>query len=136
MMLLDTLHIAGAGLDAQNMRLRVVAENIANADSVGRSPGEPPYRRQMVVFKNVLNEQLGIDTVKVTDKIADQSDFEMKYAPGHPYANAEGYIQTANVNTVIEMMDMREARRAYEANLGIIEVSKSMLQRTVDLLRV
>lgn len=134
-MLTDSLHIAAAGLKAQGDRLRVVAENIANADSTGRTPEEMPYRRKLVIFKNMLDEQLGIDTVRVAKRTTDPSEFNRKYAPHHPAADEQGYILTPNVNTIVEMMDMREARRGYEANLSVVETTRGMLQRTLDLLR-
>jgi flagellar basal-body rod protein FlgC len=135
MQLSDSLAIAAAGMKAQGDRLRIVSENIANADATGRAPGEEPYRRKLVIFENVLNRELGVSTVKVTQRIPDNSDFRRKYDPNHPAADEKGYITLPNVNTIVEMMDMREARRAYEANISIVEVSKAMLTRTIDLLR-
>jgi flagellar basal-body rod protein FlgC len=135
MQLGDTLAIAAAGSKAQGDRLRVIAENIANADSVGRSPGELPYRRKTVVFQNVLDKELGIETVKVVKRGVDPSEFNKKYDPTHPAADEQGYYLQPNVNTMVEMVDMREARRGYEANLNVIEISKTMLARTLDLLR-
>lgn len=135
MMLTDTLSIAASGLKAQGDRLRVVAENIANADSTGRTADEAPYRRKLVVFKNELDKATGMETVKVAKRTYDMSDFIQKYDPSHPAADAKGYIQMPNVNTITEMMDMREARRAYEANLNVVETTRAMLQRTIDILR-
>ncbi|MGE0755155.1 MAG: flagellar basal body rod protein FlgC [Alphaproteobacteria bacterium] len=131
----DTLKIAAAGMKAQSDRLRVVAENIANANSTGSTPGAEPYRRQLVLFKNVLDKELGIKTVRVGSRIEDMSDFQKKFDPSHPAADAEGYVLLPNVSTIVEMMDMREARRGYEANMNIVEMSKSMLTRTLELLR-
>ena len=135
MQLSDSLSIAASGMKAQGDRLRVVAENIANADSTGKSPNEDPYRRKLVVFKNALDKELGVSTVKISDRTFDKSDFRLKYDPTHPAADEKGYVKYPNVNSIVEMMDMREARRGYEANLNIIEISKSMLTRTLDLLR-
>lgn len=135
MMLNDTLFIAAAGMKAQGDRLRVVAENIANADATGRSPGELPYRRKTITFRNMLNRELGVDTVQVSNRGYDMSEFELKYMPSHPAADARGYVKMPNVSTVVEMMDMREARRGYEANLSVVEATRGMLQRTIDLLR-
>lgn len=135
MMLSDTLHIAAAGLRAQGDRLRVISENIANADSTAREPGQDPYRRKLVTFKSALDESLGVNTVRVGDRTTDKSDFNRKFAPNHPAADAQGYILTSNVNPIVEMMDMREARRGYEANLSVVETTRSMLQRTLDILR-
>lgn len=133
--LVNSLHIAASGMKAQSDRLRVVSENIANADSLGTKPGEAPYRRKVISFRNHLDKELGVDKVQVYKYGVDKSEFETKYDPGHPAADAEGYVQVPNVNTVLEMVDMREAQRGYEANLNVIEVSKGMLQRTVDMLR-
>ena len=135
MQLADTMKIASAGMKAQGDRLRVVAENIANAEATGTTPGATPYRRKLVMFQNVLDKELGVPLVKVTQRGYDQSDFNKKYDPTHPAADAQGYVLYPNVNPIVEMMDMREARRGYEANLNIIEVSKSMLSRTLDLLK-
>ena len=133
--LVNSLHIAASGMKVQSDRLRVVSENIANADSAGVRPGDDPYRRKVISFKNELDRELGVDRVKVHKHGYDESDFKKKYDPVHPAADEEGYVMMPNVNTIMEMVDMKEARRAYEANLNVIEVSKGMLQRTVDMLR-
>jgi len=133
--LADTLHISAAGMRAQGDRLRVVAENIANAQSTSATPGGEPYRRKTVLFQNVLDKEMGVNTVKVTKRSFDQSPFEKKYDPNHPAADPEGYVLYPNVNAIVEMMDMREARRGYEANLNVVEVSKSMLSQTIGLLK-
>lgn len=133
--LVNSLHIAAAGMKAQSDRLRIVSENIANADSLGTKPGEAPYRRKVVSFKNELDREMGVDMVRVHKYGFDDSEFGKRYDPGHPAADAEGYVLTPNVNSIMEMVDMKEARRGYEANLNVIEVSKGMLQRTVDMLR-
>lgn len=135
MQLSDTMAIAAAGMKAQGDRLRVVSENIANADSTGRTPNELPYRRKVLVFANVLDKEQGVSTVQISKRTVDNSEFRKKYDPSHPAADAQGYVQYPNVNSIVEMMDMREARRGYEANLNVIEVSKSMLAKTIDLLR-
>jgi flagellar basal-body rod protein FlgC len=134
-MLADSLKIAAAGMKAQGDRLRIIAENIANADSTASVPGGDPYRRKTVMFKNVLDKELGIETVKVVKRGYDNSNFNKKYDPNHPAADEQGYVLLPNVSTIVEMMDMREARRGYEANLNIVEVSKAMLSRTLELLR-
>lgn len=133
--LINSLHIAASGMKAQSDRLRIVSENIANADSLPTRPGETPYRRKVLSFRNELDRELGIDTVQVNKYGYDKSEFKKKYDPGHPAADADGYVLLPNVNTVLEMVDMKEAQRGYEANLNVIEVSKGMLQRTVDMLR-
>ena len=135
MQLGDSMMIASAGMKAQGDRLRVVAENIANAEATGTTPGAAPYRRKLVLFENVLDKEMGISTVKVTQRGYDKTDFNKKYDPTHPAADAQGYVLYPNVNPIVEMMDMREARRGYEANLNVIEVSKAMLSRTLDLLK-
>ena len=133
--LMESLMISAAGMRVQGQRLRVVAENLANADSVSEVPGGDPYRRKTISFKNQLDRELGLETVQVKKVGEDPSDFRMKYDPGNPAADAKGYVKLPNVNSLIEMTDMREAQRSYEANLKAIEVARNMLQRTIDLLR-
>lgn len=133
--LMDTMKVSASGLKAQSDRLRVVSQNIANAESSGTRPGEEPYRRKTISFKDHFDRELGVETVMVSDYGTDDSEFNRKYDPTHPAADAEGYILTPNVNPIVEMMDMREARRGYEANLNMIESSKAMLSQTINLLR-
>jgi flagellar basal-body rod protein FlgC len=133
--LMESLMISAAGMRAQGQRLRVVAENLANADSVAEVAGGDPYRRKTISFKNQLDRELGMETVQVSKVGEDPSDFRMKYDPGNPAADTKGYVKLPNVNSLIEMSDMREAQRSYEANLKAIEVARSMLQRTIDLIR-
>ena len=133
--LMESLMISAAGMRAQGQRLRVVAENLANADSVSETAGGDPYRRKTISFKNTLDKELGMETVQVSKVGLDPSDFRMKYDPGNPAADAKGYVKLPNVNSLIEMTDMREAQRSYEANLRAIEVARNMLQRTIDLIR-
>lgn len=133
--LLTTMHVSASGMKAQSDRLRVVSENIANAESAGTRPGDTPYRRKTIAFKDSLDRELGIETVRVSRYGTDSSEFPKKYDPTHPAADEEGYVQMPNVNSITEMMDMREARRGYEANLSVIEASKSMLSQTIGLLR-
>lgn len=132
---IDTMMISASGLRAQSARMRIISENIANANSTAREPGGDPYRRQIPVFDNELNEITGQMQVRMTDAIDDQSAFRLEYDPGHPAANEEGYVTTTNVSTLVEMMDMREAMRTYEANLNMIENHRRMQERTLDLLR-
>lgn len=129
-----TSKIAAAGLKAQAERLRVVAQNLANADSLPSQPGEEPYRRQVVSFRNVLDRQLGVEKVTAEQR-TDSSQFRREYDPSHPAADAEGYVLAPNVNPLIELMDMREAQRSYEANLNVIRSAKALMSRTVELLR-
>ncbi len=129
------MQIAAAGLRAQGDRIRVVAENLANADSTGATPGDLPYRRQVVSFAREFDRALGIDTVQAAEPALDPSPFRRRHMPGHPSADAEGYVLFPNVNSVVEMMDLREAHRSYEANLNVITVTRSMLMDTLELLR-
>jgi flagellar basal-body rod protein FlgC len=119
----------------QGERLRVISENIANVDSVSEVPGGDPYRRKTITFQNALNRELGIDLVKVKKVGLDPSEFTRKYDPNNPAADKSGYVKLPNVNALIEMGDMREAQRSYEANLKVVEVARGMLQRTIDILR-
>jgi flagellar basal-body rod protein FlgC len=132
--LMKTIRISSAGMRAQGSRLRVISENIANASSLPQSPGELPYRRKVITFKNSLDRAIGLDTVKVAKVIEDKSEFTKNFNPNHPAADADGYVKTPNVNTMLEMMDMREAQRSYEANLTVIKSSKAMLSSTINIL--
>lgn len=133
--LMKSIKIAAAGMRVQGVRLKVISENIANADSLSPVKGGDPYRRKVVTFENVLDRSLGTDLVRVRKIGVDPSDFRKKYDPGHPAADKDGYVRLPNVNPLVEMMDMREAQRSYEANLRIIDVSKKLVSRTIDLLR-
>ena len=132
----NALMISANGMRAQGARIRVISENIANADTTGLTPGSDPYSRQEISFKNELNRELGVHLVGV-NKISVDSDtpFSLEFSPDHPAANADGYVKMPNVNTMLEMMDAKEAQRSYEANLGMIEQSRAMISRTIDLLR-
>lgn len=133
--LASVMRIAAAGLHAQGTRLRVVAENVANANSTASVAGGDPYRRKTVIFANELDRAIGTELVEVKRIGVDKADFGELYDPGHPMANAEGYVKTPNVQPLIEMTDMREATRSYQANLNVIEQARSMLSATVELLR-
>jgi flagellar basal-body rod protein FlgC len=135
MELMDSLFIAGAGMKAQSDRLRVVSENIANSDSTGSTPGAQPYRRKTISFHNVLDKELGVNKVETNKYGVDKSDFQKVYNPSHPAADDKGYVMMPNVNSLVEMVDMREARRGYEANVNVIEIAKSMLTQTINMLR-
>ncbi len=130
-----SMNISAAGMKAQGTRLRIISENIANAGSTALTPNGEPYRRKLVTFGTTLNRELGTELVDVQKVSRDPSDFGLRYQPGHPAADASGYVKTANVNTLIEMTDMREAQRSYEANLRVMQAARAMLQRTIDLLR-
>jgi flagellar basal-body rod protein FlgC len=129
------LNVAASGLRAQTARMKVIAENIANANSTAPNPGADPYQRKVSVFGQVLNRENGTTEVKMTKVQKDTSEFRLRYDPTHPGANAEGYVKMPNVNTLIESLDMREAQRAYEANLNVVESARAMMSRTLDLLR-
>ncbi len=135
MELKNAMQISASGMRAQGERLKIISENLANSDSLGKTPGADPYRRKVVSFKSELDRALGANLVKAQKPQQDRSDFELKYDPGHPSANADGYVKMPNVKSVVEMADMREAQRTYEANLNVIDSAKAMLNRTVDLLR-
>ncbi|NQV85083.1 MAG: flagellar basal body rod protein FlgC [Rhodospirillales bacterium] len=133
--ILKTIRISAAGMRAQGNRLRVISENLANANSLPQEPGQKPYQRKVITFKNVLDRSIGLKTVRTGKVQADKSNFNQRYEPSHPASDADGYVLTPNVNSLIEMTDMREAQRSYEANLNMIKVSKGMLNQTIDLLR-
>lgn len=133
--IIKTMRISGAGMRVQGQRLRVISQNIANANSLPQDAGDRPYRRQVITFRNVLDRSIGLETVRVSKVQPDKSDFGKRFEPSHPAADTDGYVLTPNVNTLIEMTDMREAQRSYEANLSVIKASKSMLNLTIDLLR-
>ncbi len=133
--LVQAMQLAAKGMKAQGTRMRVISENMANADTTPLTPGQDPYRRQVVSFKNTLNRAEDMREVEVDKITPDNSDFVLKYDPSHPAADEKGYIRTPNVNSLIETMDMREASRSYEANLGVIEMARTMLMRTIDLIR-
>lgn len=132
---LSSLKIAATGLHAQTARMRVIAENIANADSAGKTPAEEPYRRRMPTFRAVFDQEAGGTTVSIGRLAYDLSEFESRFEPGHPAADATGYVRYPNVDTLIETMDMREAQRTYEANLNVVSVTRAMLGGTLDILR-
>ncbi|MES2729306.1 MAG: flagellar basal body rod protein FlgC [Pseudomonadota bacterium] len=132
----QNMSISAAGMRAQGERTRVIVENLANADTTALTKGGKPYQRQIISFKNEMDRQQGLRLVKV-DKVKPDmvSPFDQKYMPDHPAADDAGYVKMPNVNTFMEMMDMREAQRSYEANLGMIEQSRDMMQKTINLLQ-
>jgi flagellar basal-body rod protein FlgC len=133
--LTKAMMISAAGMRVQNARMKVIAENMANADSLSTTPGGDPYRRKTISFANELNRELDTRLVTVKRISTDNSPFRIEFDPGNPAADAQGYVKLPNVNTLIEVSDMREAQRTYEANLTVIESVKAMMARTVDLLR-
>lgn len=132
---LKTMSIATSGLRAQAGRMRIISENVANADSTPASPGADPYRRKVPTFKSELDRSLDAKVVAMGKVGTDKSDFRMKYEPGHPAADANGNVKYPNVNSLVEMTDMREAQRSYEANVNVISATRRMLQRTLDILK-
>ncbi|TAN76265.1 MAG: flagellar basal body rod protein FlgC [Magnetospirillum sp.] len=133
--LTKSTQIAISGMKAQSQRLRVVSENLANADSTAQTPEGTPYRRKVVTFKNELDRATGVNAVKVDKVRPDTAEFQRRYDPKHPAADRDGYVLAPNVNPLIELMDMREAQRSYEANMNVINTSRTMLSRTVEMLR-
>jgi len=129
------LNISAAGMDAQTMRLRVIAENLANQDTTGSSPGADAYRRKTITFEDHVDAATGDTTVQVKQIGKDMSQQTLRYDPSNPAANADGYVKTSNVNSFIEIMDMREAERTYSANLSVLQATRSMLDRTIEMLK-
>ena len=132
---LKSMQIAASGLRAQTGRMQVIAENVANADSTAQRPGGDPYRRKIPTFRTEMDRALEANTVTLGKIRSDPTDFRTKYEPGHPAADQNGYVKYPNVNSVIELNDMREAQRSYEANVNVITATRRMIQRTIDLLR-
>lgn len=131
----NALDISAAGMKVQGARLRVIAENVANADATATTPGGEPYRRKTILFESEFDKVLGAELVAIKNVMPDKGDFGREFRPGHPAADAEGYVLTSNVNTLIEMTDMREAQRSYEANLRVMRTVRQMLEQTVSILR-
>ena len=130
-----SVDVSASGLRAQSLRMRVIAENLANSDSLARTPGGQPYRRKVATFEAQVDRATGAQGVKVRSVDGDRSAFPRVYQPGNPAADARGYVQRPNVNGLIETADMKSAQRAYEANLNAIEAAKSLTMRTIDLLK-
>lgn len=127
--------IAVSGMKAQGVRLRVVAENLANADTMPSTAGEAPYRRKVVTFRNVLDRELGVRKVEIVKIAPDKSEFGRRFEPQHPAADQDGYVLVPNVSPITELADMRESLRSYEAGLNVIRAAKDMLRRTAEMLR-
>jgi flagellar basal-body rod protein FlgC len=130
-----SLRIAAAGLEAQSARMRVVSENLANAQSTGSTPGADPYRRKTIAFSSEIDRASEVSLVQVDRIGRDETPFKVEYDPGHPAADDSGYVKLPNVNMLIEMADMREANRSYEADLQIVKQSRQMISMMIDLLR-
>ena len=132
---MKSIAIAASGLRAQAGRMRIISENIANADSTPSSPGADPYRRKIPTFQMEFDRAVGANVVELGKTATDKSDFQLKYEPGHPAADKNGNVKYPNVNSLVEMTDMREAQRSYQANINVITATRRMLQRTIDILK-
>jgi len=133
--LMKSIAIAASGLRAQSGRMEIISENIANADSTPAQAGGDPYRRQIATFQSEMDNTLGARVVKLGAVKTDPSDFQVKNEPGHPAADANGNVKYPNVNPLIEMTDMRDAERSYSANVNVINATRAMIQRTLDILK-
>lgn len=129
------LAISSRGMQAQTTRLRTIAENLANQDTTASTPEGEPYRRKLIAFENRVDRELGAETVRVKGITPDKGQLPVRFDPSHPAADDKGYVRVPNVNSFVEVMDMREAQRAYNANLNVMEVTRSMLTRTIEMLR-
>lgn len=127
--------LAGSGLRAQSVRIQVAAENLANAHSTGSVGGSDPYQRKTVTFSSVLDSEIQANLVKVSEINRDRSPFPLEHRPGHPAADAAGYVKLPNVRPLVELADMREAGRSYEANLNVVRQARQLQSMTIDLLR-
>ena len=132
---MKSMAIAASGLRAQAGRMRIISENIANADSTPGAPGSNPYRRKVPTFQSEFDRALEARVVEMGKVGTDNSEFRLKYEPGHPAADVNGNVKYPNVNSLVEMTDMREAQRSYEANVNVISATRRMLQRTIDILK-
>jgi flagellar basal-body rod protein FlgC len=133
--LLSTMRTAASGLQSQSMRMRIVSENLANLDSTGAAPGADAYRRKLVTFESALDEVTGAEVVNIGGVVRDHEPFRTEFRPGHPAADEAGYVKMPNVNMIVEVADMREANRSYEANLQVIKQAREMISMTIDLLK-
>jgi flagellar basal-body rod protein FlgC len=130
-----TLQLSAQGMVAQSSRLQVIAQNLANTDTTGSTPGSDPYRRKTVTFTNTLDQQLNTTSVSVKSVQQDMSAFPTRYDPSSPAADANGYVKLPNVSSFTEVMDMKEAQRSYSANMSVMETTRGMMSRTIDLLK-
>ena len=126
--------VAASGMRAQSSRMRTIAENLANANSTATSPGADPYRRKIPTITSSFDRELNATVVQAGKPVQDVSDFRTQYDPGNPVADSKGYVKLPNVNSLVEIMDMREAQQSYEANVNVLDASNTMLARTIDLL--
>lgn len=129
------LSISARGMNVQTTRLRVIAENLANQDTTGTSPNTQPYRRKTVTFANAMDKSVGAEAVKVKKVGRDMGELPLRFDPGHPAADERGYVKVPNVNSFVEVMDLKEAQRSYSANLNVLQVSRGMISRTIEMLK-
>lgn len=129
------LEISARGMEVQTTRLRVIAENLANQDTTGSDPRTDPYRRKTVTFGSELDRATGTPLVAVKKVGVDQSEFPRRYDPSNPAADTQGYVRTPNVNSFVELTDMRAAEHAYSANLAVMQVARGMLTRALGMLK-
>ena len=132
---MKAMAIAASGLHAQIGRMQIISENMANADSTAQTPGGDPYRRKIVTFSSVLDNSLGAQVVKLGRVQPDNSDFRIKHEPGNPAADANGDVKYPNVNSLVELTDLRDAQQSYQSDLNVITATRRMLQRTIDILK-
>ena len=130
-----SLGVSASGMDVQASRLRVIAENLANQNTTGPGPGADAYRRRVISFQNRLDKTLGAETVRIKRVDTDKTEQPLRYEPGNPAADKGGYVKTPNVNSFVELMDMRDAERSYSANLQVMSATRLMLNRTIELLK-
>lgn len=133
--LMQSIIVSAHGAKVQGERIKVISENLANKDSTGMSPNENPYRRKTIIFKNKMDRKLGLKIVQIHKKDYDHSEFHKKYSPTHPAADQNGYVKLPNVNELIEKADQMEAQRSYEANINVIENSKALIAKSLDMLK-
>lgn len=129
------MQVAFAGLGAQSERLKVISENLANADSTSQTPGGTPYQRKLITFRSVFDRSIDATTVKTGDILNAGGTFQRRLDPANPGADADGYVQLPNVNPLVELMDMKDAQQTYQANLNVIDAAKAMISHTLDLMR-
>jgi flagellar basal-body rod protein FlgC len=133
--LMSAVKVSAAALRAHSERLKIISQNIANEESTGSKPGEKPYQRKIITFKRKKQPGTGIEYITKTKVSEDKSDFKKKYDPSHPASDKEGYVLYPNVDKTIEFIDAKEAQRSYDANLSAIDISKSMMNKTLEILK-
>ena len=133
---IKSIAIAATGMRAQAGRMRIISENIANADSTAQTPGGDPYRRRIVTFRSEFDHELDAQVVNMGRVATDNSDFQIRHEPDNPLADSKGDVKYPNVNALIEMTDLRDAQRSYEANINVISATRRMIQRTIDILKI